>query len=83
VPIELLVFGRHRRRSEDQAIVDFASSLEGRARVTFHLSFEDPLLRSTGAEIRPLLKTLGLRPDEAITHSLVTRAIEKAQRSGE
>jgi hypothetical protein len=81
VPIELLVFGRHRRRDEDEAIVDFANSLGGRAGVTFHLSFEDPILRSTGAEIRPLLKALGLHPDEAITHSLVTRAIEKAQRS--
>jgi len=80
--VEILVFGRHERRTEDDAVLAFADSLGARARVTFHLSFEDPLLRRhAGAQIQELLGKLGMSNDEAIAHSMVTRAIEKAQRS--
>jgi preprotein translocase subunit SecA len=82
VPVEILVLGRHDRRTEDDAILAFADSLGTRARVTFHLSFEDHLLkRHAGAQIKVLLEKLGMSQDEAIAHSMVTRAIEKAQRS--
>jgi hypothetical protein len=46
----------------------------------FICSLEDDLLRRTGsAHIEPLMVKLGLKDDEAIEHSLVDKAIRRAQ----
>lgn len=80
IPVEMLVLGRHDRRAGDEEIAAFADSVGPRARVTFHLSFDDPLLASHAGTIKDLLLKLGMRDDEAIAHVAVTRAVEKAQR---
>ena len=50
----------------------------------FFLSLEDDLMRIFGTErMDTMLKRLGLKEDEAITHSWVTKALEKAQQKVE
>jgi preprotein translocase subunit SecA len=47
--------------------------------VTFHLSLEDPLLAGQLGRLGPTLEQLGMTDDEPISHSFVSRAIEKLQ----
>ena len=47
----------------------------------FFLSLDDDLMRIFGAQrLQGMMTTLGLKPNEAITHPWITRALEKAQR---
>jgi preprotein translocase subunit SecA len=47
----------------------------------FFLALDDDLMRIFGAErLQGMLVTLGLKPNEAITHPWISRALEKAQR---
>ncbi len=47
----------------------------------FYLSIEDDLMRLFGGErIGKIMDTLGIQEGEVITHSMVTKAIEKAQK---
>jgi hypothetical protein len=80
VRVEILACGRHDRRAADDAIVRFAESIEAGGFVTFHLSLEDPLLAEHVGQLGPMLDKLGMTDDEPISHSFVSRAIEKAQR---
>ena len=80
VPAEILVCGRQDQRDADEAVIAFADALGPRARVTFHLSFDDPLLRQLTGQLKELMPRLGMTDDEPITHRLVTRSIERAQR---
>jgi hypothetical protein len=80
IPAEILVHGRNEGRDADEAVVAFADALGSRARVTFHLSFDDPLLRQLSGDVKGLMQRLGMTDDEPIAHHLVTRSIEKAQR---
>src|SRR6185295_1076048 len=43
--VEMLVHGRNDSRTADDALAAFADQIGSRARVTFHLSLDDPLLR--------------------------------------
>lgn len=78
--LEVHVLGRSARRDEDRALVEllapWAPSL-----IVFHHSLDDALLRPHAGNLQPLLKKLGLDPDEPIVSPLLTRAIERAQRS--
>jgi hypothetical protein len=78
-PVEVLVFGRHDQRSLDDEIVAFADGIGPRARVAFHMSFDDPLLAGHAGAIKGVLERLGMTSNEAIAHPLVTKSIEKAQ----
>lgn len=50
----------------------------------FYLSLEDNLMRIfASGRVAVIMKRLGMKEDEAIQHSLVTRAIENAQRKVE
>lgn len=77
--VEIVVAGRADRRAADDAIVAFADALGPGARVTFHLTLEDPLLQGFDAQIGELLTRLGASDDEPITHAFLTRAIANAQ----
>jgi hypothetical protein len=79
VRVEILVCGRHDRRAADDAIVRFAESIKAGGFVTFHLSLEDPLLAGQLGRLGPTLEQLGMTDDEPISHSFVSRAIEKLQ----
>jgi preprotein translocase subunit SecA len=80
VPVEVVVCGRHDRRDADEAVVAFADGLGPRARVTFHLSFDDPLLAQLGGRVKEMLERLGMAEDQPVTHRMVTQAVERAQR---
>jgi preprotein translocase subunit SecA len=84
VPVEVLVLGRHDSRAADDEVAAFADSLGARAGVTFHLSFDDPLLARFpgGHAMKELLRTLGLQQGEAVAHAMVSRSIRKAQDRG-
>jgi hypothetical protein len=60
--------------------VRFAASIEAGGFATFHLSLADPLLAAHAGNLGPMLDKLGMTDDEPISHSFVSRAIEKAQR---
>lgn len=50
----------------------------------FYLSLEDDLMRIFGSErIARVMDTVGLKEGEEITHSLITKAIERAQKAVE
>ena len=50
----------------------------------FYLSLEDDLMRLFGSErVARVMDRLGLEDDEAITHSMITKAIENAQKKVE
>jgi preprotein translocase subunit SecA len=78
--IDVVVHGRNATRAADEAIERFADALGANAHITFHLSLEDSLLEQFGATLQPILKKLGMKPDEPIAHAMVTRAIANAQR---
>jgi preprotein translocase subunit SecA len=79
IGIDVLVYGRNDSRAADDAIVRFADALGPNAHITFHLSLEDKLLQAFAGSIKPILERLGMRADEPIAHSMVTRAIKNAQ----
>lgn len=50
----------------------------------FYLSFEDPLMRIFASErVSKMMRSLGMKPGEAIEHPWVTKAIANAQRKVE
>jgi preprotein translocase subunit SecA len=79
-PVGVLVLGRHDRREADDAVVAFFAPCGKRAHVTFHVAFDDPLLRDLGPRIKEMLDRMGLSEDEPVVHALVSAAIVRAQR---
>lgn len=79
-----LVAERHPFRSVDDELIRFASALPCRSRIVYHLSLDDPLLQSLGADsIRAVLGSTGAPEDQSITHKFITRIIERAQKNVE
>lgn len=77
--VEILVYGRHPLRAQDDIICRFADAQGPRVRVTFHLALDDALLTKYVQGILPLLEKLGTPSDEAIVSSMVSRSIKSAQ----
>jgi hypothetical protein len=78
-PLQVHVLARDARRSADRQLLELLTPWAP-ARVVFHHSLDDALLRTHAAHLQPLLQKLGLAADEAIISPLLTRAIERAQR---
>ncbi|MFC5576985.1 hypothetical protein ACFPOA_03015 [Lysobacter niabensis] len=78
-PLQVHVLARDARRSADRKLLDLLTPWTP-ARVVFHHSLDDALLRTHATHLQPLLQKLGLAADEAIASPLLTRAIERAQR---
>ena len=79
IGVDVLVYGRGDTRAADDAIVRFADSLGVNAYITFYLALDDKLLQEFAGSIQPILEKLGLKADEPIVNSMVTRAIRNAQ----
>jgi hypothetical protein len=77
--VVVLVYSRNAIRAADDTIVRFADLVGPNARVAFHLSLDDALLKDYIGRVKSLLIRLDVPPDEAISHSMVTRAIAGAQ----
>lgn len=79
IRLEILVHGRNMQRSRDDVIVRFANVIGPGARVTFHLTLDDPLLRQQSERLKPLIEKLQIPENEPISHPFVTRAVAQAQ----
>jgi hypothetical protein len=79
-PVDVIVMSRSRTRAADDAIVAFADRLGPRASIGFWLSLDDALLAEHADRLGPILKALRVDEGEAITSSMVSRAIENAQK---
>ena len=82
----LLVIGteRHESRRIDNQLRGRSGRQGDIGESIFFLSLEDDLMRIFGSQtLENVLSKLGLKEGEAITHSLITRALEKAQQKVE
>jgi hypothetical protein len=78
--IEIVVGERHPLRAKDDAVAEFASGLPCRTRLVHHVSLDEPLMRAFAGEwMEGALKKMGMKEDEAIESSLVSRRINAAQ----
>ena len=82
----LMVIGseRHESRRIDNQLRG-RSGRQGDPGVTrFYLSLDDDLMRRFASEkVKNMMKRLGMKSDEAIEHSMVTKSIERAQKQVE
>ncbi|OQA00061.1 MAG: preprotein translocase subunit SecA [Bacteroidetes bacterium ADurb.Bin408] len=83
-PLEVLLPEHHPLFSVEE---DFFEALEaggGEVVCRFYLSLDDPLFQLFGAgNIEQMMQRLGMTEEEHITHSMITQAIEKAQKKTE
>ena len=82
----LLVIGteRHESRRIDNQLRGRSGRQGDPGRTVFYLSLEDDLMRIFGSErLSSMLKTLGLKDDEAIVHPWISRTLAKAQQKVE
>jgi len=71
---------RHESRRIDRQLRGRSGRQGDPGRSIFYLSLEDDLMRLFGSDrIARLMDRIGLQEGEVITHSMVTKAIEKAQ----
>ncbi|KAA5543842.1 hypothetical protein FYK55_11780 [Roseiconus nitratireducens] len=80
--IDVIAAERHPLVSvDDRLMEDFGKQLNCRCRVHVHQSLEDPLMqRFSGQSIIDLLRSMGMREDEAIESRMVGRRIRDAQK---
>ena len=75
---------RHESRRIDNQLRGRAGRQGDPGQSKFFLSLEDDLMRIFGSKrLDGMLQKLGIRPDEAISHPWVSKAIEKAQKKVE
>lgn len=78
--ILVLVAEHHPLPSKDEAVVEAASRVPCRSEIVFHTALTDALLKRFGGErLQGLLKQLGLKEDEYVSHPLISKAIRSAQ----
>ena len=77
----ILGTGRHESRRIDLQLRGRAGRQGDKGGSVFYLSLEDNLMRLFGSEkIAKVMDTMGIKDGEVITHSMVTRSIERAQK---
>ncbi len=68
----------------DDALLSFLLNLPCQSTIRFHSALDDPLFKIFGGDrisnVMKMLETLGQGEKECISHSLVTSAIQKAQK---
>jgi hypothetical protein len=80
MPLLVLVVEHHPLARHDDAVTQAAARISSLARVKYHCSLDDPLLqRFVGPQIRTVLETLGMQPNESIDSRMVGRRIRAAQ----
>ena len=77
----ILGTGRHESRRIDLQLRGRAGRQGDRGDSEFYLSLEDNLMRLFGSDrISKVMDTLGIKEGEVITHSMITKSIERAQK---
>ena len=80
----VLATERHELRRIDNQLRGRSGRQGDPGRSKFYLSLQDDLMRIFGSErMDGMLKTLGLKEDEAIIHPWINKALEKAQKKVE
>ncbi|MGD9916065.1 MAG: preprotein translocase subunit SecA [Rhizobiaceae bacterium] len=80
----VLATERHESRRIDNQLRGRSGRQGDPGRSKFYLSLQDDLMRIFGSErMDGMLRTLGLKEDEAITHPWINKALEKAQKKVE
>ena len=64
----------------DQIIADFSAGLPFVVKLEWHLALDDPFMKTFGSDRTLDLITANLSQGECISHKMVTRAIENAQK---
>lgn len=78
--IDVIVAERHPLASVDDQLEEFAEELPCRCRFSHHVSLDDAMMKVfAGDSVKALLRQLGMREDEAIESTMVSRRIRKAQ----
>jgi hypothetical protein len=82
--VAVVVAERHPIRSPDAGIERFAAAVPHPARLEYHISVEDALLRSFGGDwVGPVLRNLGMSETEPVQSRMVVKRIVQAQRKNE
>lgn len=82
--LHVIASERHESRRIDNQLRGRAGRQGDPGSSRFYLSLEDNLMRIFASDrVVNLMKTLGMKPGEAIEHGMVSRAIENAQRKVE
>lgn len=82
--LHILGTGRHESRRIDNQLRGRTGRQGDAGSSRFYLSLEDDLLRIFGSDrISGVMEKLGMAEDEAIEHTMISRAIENAQRKVE
>ena len=77
----ILGTGRHESRRIDLQLRGRAGRQGDKGDSEFYLSLEDDLMRLFGSErIAKVMDTLGIKEGEVITHAMITKSIERAQK---
>ena len=77
----ILGTGRHESRRIDLQLRGRAGRQGDEGGSEFYLSLEDDLMRLFGSDrISKVMDTLGIKEGEVITHSMITKSIERAQK---
>ena len=77
----ILGTGRHESRRIDLQLRGRAGRQGDRGDSEFYLSLEDNLMRLFGSDrISKVMDTLGIKEGEVITHPMITKSIERAQK---
>jgi hypothetical protein len=78
----ILFMEHHPSLATEQAVLAAIEELfpDGSATVGFYAGLDDPLMQRFGSEkIIDLMKKMGMKDNEAISHSMVTASIRRAQ----
>ncbi len=82
--LHILATSRHESRRIDNQLRGRSGRQGDAGSSRFYLSLEDDLLRIFGSDrISGIMERLGMEEDEPIEHSMITKAIENAQRKVE
>ena len=79
-PLEIHVLGRSTVHAEGATLLERLRPWAAVC-IAFHLALDDALLKPHAGTLQPLLQSLGLRADECVASPMVTRAVERLQRS--
>jgi hypothetical protein len=79
--IDIIVAERHPHARYDEELLATAEALPFPCRLTYHLSFDDALLRVFSSQgTLDTLRRLGMKEDESIRSKMVARRLREAQR---
>jgi hypothetical protein len=79
--IDVVVAERHPHAQYDEQLLQTAEALPYPCRLTYHLSFDDALLRVFASQgTLDTLRRLGMKEDESIRSKMVSRRLRDAQR---